>query len=240
MPKEREEFALVFKYTIRIGDNQTNFLKIRRDLVSGLVQRFGYNDYQELEGSASYSSIPYRFILDNFKTRFRLPGLSQAYLSDYTERNGSLEIEFTAVVISLITNYGSIRETADYFAEDIARMFSIAFDTINAEYNIKTNVKHDEFELGNHYNAAINSSSMNNSTMNKKLFGAYFLSFLSLLISLFFASQNYFRKDEEKQESSSKLDEYKLSKMISDEIRSQKIDDHLKSKSDTVYILRSH
>ena len=238
MPAENKEVAIVLKYTIRLSGNQSNFFKIRRDLINGLLERFNYANSQEVEGSAYALSVTYRFILDNFRTRFKLPGLSQAYLSNYFEREGSYIIGFTAVIITLITNYGSIRETADYFAEDIEKLFSIALDSQNVTYEIKANIQQDEITNINQVTLPTNSGAEEKSTLNKKLIGAYFLSFLSLFISLLFASQNFLKQDDEKSKSSDALDEYKVLKLISEEVRNQKIDEHLKIAADTVYIIK--
>lgn len=108
-----EEKILKYKYKILIKKDGLKANQIKSELVKS---RFfpPYED-RRLENPI------YNFINYSFEKHFSFLGNSKAYLSNYKEREGSLEISF---IILIICNYGGIRETMDYFSEDLENFFN--------------------------------------------------------------------------------------------------------------------
>lgn len=226
---------LTFKYTFRIDKDKYEFYQIRHDLSHALVEHLeNYGRFREFQKEEYYQGATYFVLNDLFQRRFIFAGNTNAYLTDYSENRGSLIISFTVLIVGAITNYGSIRETIDYFAEDIERLFSNSLDNWTTGYTVTSNIQEQ-----NNHNFITNSSSRQFDTnqynsllakikVDRVLIG---IVFFVLLLSLL---QNYLTvSDTPKQ---TEIDETKLKTIIRDEIRNQKIDELLKSKIDTIYI----
>lgn len=226
---------LTFKYTFRIDKENYEFYQIRRDLSRSLVEHSeNYRRFREFQKEEYYQSATYFVLNDLFQKRFIFAGNTNAYLTDYSENRGSLVISFTVLIVGAITNYGSIRETIDYFAEDVERLFTNSLDNWTTGYSVTSNIQeqnnHNNFSQGqprqldtNQYNSLLAKIKV-----DRVLIG---LVFFVLILSLL---QNYLASSDNTKQSD--IDETRVKNIIRDEIRNQKIDDLLKTKIDTVYI----
>lgn len=226
---------LTFKYTFRIDKEDYDYYQIKRDLSRSLVDYSeNYRRYRNFEKDEYYNNATYFVVNDFFQRRFIFAGNTNAYLTDYSENRGSLIISFTVLVVGTITNYGSIRETIDYFAEDLERLFSNSLNNRNDGYRVTSSIQEQNNQNlftqtrtrqldTNQYNSLLAKIKV-----NRVLIGiVFFVMVLSLL-------QNYLiNSDTPKQND---FDETKVKNLIRDEIRNQKIDELLKTKIDTVYI----
>lgn len=110
-----QENILKYHFTILIKKEGLKANEIKSDLIKN---RFLYEPFDKLSFS---ENLIYDFINNTFKRHFSFLGNSKAYLSNYKEREGSLEISF---IIIIICGYGGIRETMDYFYEDLDFFFN--------------------------------------------------------------------------------------------------------------------
>ncbi|WP_133054018.1 hypothetical protein, partial [Niastella yeongjuensis] len=131
---------LTFKCTFRIEKENTDYYQLKSDLSRSLVRFFEISG-RFRDSDNSYQNVVYGVINDIFQRRFMLTGNTQAYLTDYSERSGSLLITFSILVVGAISNYGSIRETIDYFSEDIERVFVISLNSWNNGYTITSDIQ---------------------------------------------------------------------------------------------------
>lgn len=226
---------LTFKYTFHIDKENYDFYQIRRDLSRSLVNYSeNYRRYRDFQKDEYYHNATYFVVNDLFQRRFIFAGNTNAYLTDYSENRGSLIISFTVLVVGTITNYGSIRETIDYFAEDIERLFSNSLNNINDGYSVTSNIQEQNNQ--NLYTQAqtrqLDTNQYNSLLAKIKvdriLIGiVFFVLVLSLL-------QNYLVTSDTSKPYD--IDETKVKSIVLDEIRNQKIDELLKTKIDTVYV----
>jgi hypothetical protein len=226
---------LSFKYNIRIDKVDYDFYQIRKDLSRSLVDYSeNYSRFRDFQKDEYYFNAIYFFVNDFFQRRFIFSGNTNAYLTDYSENKGSLIISFTVLVVGTITNYGSIRETIDYFAEDIERLFSNSLNNRNGGYSVTSNIQEQNNQNqyaqiqsrqldSNQYNSLITKIKV-----NRILIGiVFFVLALSLL-------QNYLATSDTSKQSD--IEETKVKNLIRDEIRNHKIDEHLSPKIDIIYV----
>lgn len=226
---------LTFKYTFRIDKENYDLYQIRRDLSRSLVDYFeNYRRYRDFQEDEYYHNATYFVVNDLFQRRFIFAGNTNAYLTDYSENRGSLLISFTVLVVGAITNYGSIRETIDYFADDIERLFSNSLNNRNDGYSVTSNIQEQNNQ--NLYTQAQTrqlDTNQYNSLLAKIKVDRIFIGivFFVLLLSLL---QNYLATFDTSKPND--IDETKVRSIVRDEIRNQKIDELLKTKIDTVYV----
>jgi hypothetical protein len=232
---------LMFKYTFHIDDidkEKNNFYEIKRALNFSLV---AYNEryrriYKQEKGE--YINVLFDILNNLFQNRFLLSGGTKAYLTNYSETSGSLIISFTILIIGTVTNYGSIRETIDYFAEDIEELFDFSLNNPinnpNGSYKITSNIQEQNNENSiTKVESKLLETSQYNSLLAKIKVDRVLIGFVFfvLLLSLL---QNYLAASDTSKQGD--IDETKLKNIIHEEIRNQKIDEHLKTKIDTVYV----
>lgn len=111
-----EDLMLQYSFRILIKSKDLKGFQIKRELTEKIpFWEFYYNE-------KSYENPLYAFINHSFQRHFKFIGNNKAFLADYREREGSLEITF---IIILICGYGGIRETVDYFCEDLETFFAL-------------------------------------------------------------------------------------------------------------------
>lgn len=222
---------LTFKYTIRISKADIDYYQIKRELSRSFSNYF--NNYYRPKDIEEYTTtnIPYIVLNDLFQKRFALAGDMNAYLTDYSENNGSLIISFTILIVGTITNYGSIRETIDYFAEDIEKLFSNALNNRYDGYAVTSSIQYQNIPTpqitmphdANQYNVLLAKI-----RVDRILIGiVFFVLILSIL-------QNYLSTPSDSKQSN--IDDVKVKSIVQEELRNQKINELLQTKSDTVYI----
>jgi hypothetical protein len=166
-------------------------------------------------------------------------------LSDYSEQSGSLVISFSILIVGAISIYGSIRETIDYFAEDIERLLNSSLNNWgNNGYSIESNIQeqYNQDPIGriqsNQQILAPQSTNANNTISYDKLLtkiktDRILIGFLFFILLLLIA-QNYFINTETSK--NSEIDEHRIKDFIKEALRDSKIDEHLNIKSDTIYV----
>lgn len=124
-----DEEVLRYQYKILIKKNDLKASQIKLEFLRKRFSNDYYND-ERLENPI------YNYISYSFNRHFKFLGNSRAYLSNYREREGSLEISF---VILILCGYGGIRETMDYFNEDLEDFFRSDSDLdISIDYEDKS------------------------------------------------------------------------------------------------------
>ena len=84
---------LTFKYTFRINRENYDYYQIRRDLSHSLVDFYeNYRLYRDFQKDEYFDNVTYFVLNDLFRRRFLFAGNTNAYLTDYSERSGSLII----------------------------------------------------------------------------------------------------------------------------------------------------
>lgn len=225
---------LTFKYNIRIGRENTDFYQIKRELSRSLVDYSeNYRRYKNFDKDEYFHNATYFVVNDLFQKRFLFSGNTNAYLTDYSENRGSLLISFTVLVVGAIANYGSIRETIDYFAEDIERLFANSLNNRNEGYLVTSSI----LELNGQSLSVLQQlgaadtdgykTLLSKIKVDRVLIGIVFF----LLILMFV--QNYFADSDKPKQSED--NELKTRSIIRDEIRNQKIDGYI-NKPDTVFV----
>ncbi len=226
---------LRFRYTFRIDKENYEFYQIRRDLSRSLVDYSdSYRRYRDFQKEEYYQGATYFVLNDLFQRRFIFAGNTNAYLTNYSENKGSLIISFTVLIVGAISNYGSIRETIDYFAEDIERIFSNALNNRNEGYIVTSSIQDQnnqnllliqqskQLDI-NQYNSLLSKIKV-----DRVLIGIVFFVLILSLLQNYLTTSEYTKQTE--------IDETKVKNIIRDEIRNQKIDEHLRTKIDTVFI----
>ncbi|MHA8072881.1 hypothetical protein V7S77_13275 [Aquirufa ecclesiirivi] len=223
------EKPLIFKYTIRIENKNYTFNQIRNKLNSSLLEYIFYKNEDNYQGNIYFALNEY------FQRHFLITGNSKAFLTDYSENKGSLIISFTILIFGSITNYGAIRETIDYFAKDLEVLFSKSLNNNTEVYSITSNIQdlnnlifNSQISYFNEVTKQLNSV-LTKTKVNRILIGIVFFGLILITI----LQNNLLPSGNSKQ---ADIDETKIKILISDELRNQKIDDHLKNKIDTIYI----
>lgn len=113
MKENLEETVYRYDFKIIVKESDLKASEIKSKLVKIRFHR--YNSERD-----EFDNPIYNFINYSFNRHFKFLGDSKAYLSNYEEKEGSLEITF---IVLLITSYGGIRETIDYFTDDLETFF---------------------------------------------------------------------------------------------------------------------
>lgn len=126
------------EFTVRIEHNQKeqNSYEIKRELSSMIRRRYEYLYHKDFDQELRDSFMRMRLVQQAFQKHFKFLGDKKAYFTDYREIEGSLIITFSVVIVGAFANYGSIRETIDYFADDIQALYN---DVLPDKYMISTN-----------------------------------------------------------------------------------------------------
>ena len=225
---------LTFKYSFRIDKENYDFFQIKRDLSRSLVDYSeNYRRFRNLDKEEYFNNATYFVLNDLFQKRFLFGGNTYAYLTDYSENKGSLIVSFTVLVVGTITNYGSIRETIDYFAEDIERLFANSLNNRNEGYTVTSSIQEQNNQQIPSQQIRTTDTAQYNDLLSKikvdrVLIGIVFFILILLLV------QNYFVSTDNSMQTDT--DELKIRSIIKDEFRNQKIDELLKTKADTIYV----
>ncbi|MEM6817128.1 MAG: hypothetical protein AAF600_22500 [Bacteroidota bacterium] len=223
-------FEVKISYNGKENDSEWPADRIKRQMFRHLNQYIGFPNRKYIEDEFNAIDAPQRFINTAFTKHFKFSGNGKAYLSDYHEKEGSLIIAFTVVIIGTALNYGGIRETIDYFADDLEKVCEMAMGS-KYDVNVKHNEKKKVFSTGNsNYGSQLNPSNGNlgNSdfqsllkkvTVNRIMIGGTIFLIL-LLFSINILQQPEFNKSDNKQDIE-KLVEEKIQNLQ----RDQKIDE---------------
>jgi hypothetical protein len=221
-----------------------DFLDIKRRLSSQLRETYPteYSNSTKFDENNDPAGAINKLIFNQFKLRFESLNDYNAYLADYQESSGSFLANFTILVFGAFTNYGSIRETLDYFIEDLSKLFNFLLSNETPRYRVSTQVK--EKSNKNNMPLARNRIAKDDDALQKlsiKTNVSISLSVLTAFILLLLFAQNFFsssENDNDGKHEAQSLDRTDILKIISDEFRNQRIDEHIKNKVDTVYIIK--
>lgn len=119
--------------------------RIKRDMSEYLFNYYGrpFRNKNIMKEEDFRLNAPQRFINQIFIKHFKFMGDCKAYISDYQEKEGSLIISFTVVIVGSFLNYGGIRETINFFVDDLEQVCEMAMGDkyeIDVDHNEKTKV----------------------------------------------------------------------------------------------------
>lgn len=235
-------FEVKISYNGKENDADWPAYRIKKDMANYLneYRGFPYRERKFVEDEF-YTNAPQRFINTAFTKHFKFSGNGKAYLSDYHEKEGSLIIAFTIVIVGTVLNYGGIRETIDYFADDLEKVCEMAMGDrylINVEHNekkkvINTSNSNSGAQLGSSNSKLGNASFqslLKKVTVNRIMIGGTIF-LLLLLFSINILQQPEFNKSENKQDIENLIDE-KFKKLQ----RDQRIDEIINGANKTYQV----
>jgi len=220
---------LTFKYSFSIEKEDCGFNRIRKDLIKSLVENEKYYVYRKNENIYE-DNVIYSVINDLFQRRFSFAGNINAYLTNYSEKKGSLVISFSVLVVGAITNYGAIRETIEYFAEDIEKLFDKSLNQLNNEGGYK--VIPEFRELNKRRQQTRTSDPNQYDILLKKIrLNRIFIGIVSfvliLFLMLYFGNVSFQNADSTSTQKGDKINELIIRKIVEDEMRNKRVDDLL-------------
>jgi hypothetical protein len=211
-----------FKFTIRISHLENSDYAIKTHLERRMLENpLSRETYLQ----QSNDNIVYRVLSNMTKRNFSFIGNTNAFFADYEERSGSLIILFNVILITTLTNYGSIRETIDYFSKDIEALFEWTLNS--SAYNVKV---HFEEERNNKENNTSQNALMGelHSLKRKNLLNRVFVGVLAFaLIGYIIASTLISNSSEEQLDT-------KIERKVKQEIRNYKIDAFFNQKLEVI------
>ncbi|MCL2327110.1 MAG: hypothetical protein FWC39_01215 [Bacteroidetes bacterium] len=220
---------LTFKYSFSIEHKEYHFSKIKDMLKHSLLK---YDKkFEKIQKEYEWNdNIIYDVINDRFQKHFSFLGNVKACLTDYSENRGSLVISFSVLVFGVITNYGSIRSSIDYFGEDIERLFYRSLKNVDGEFSVTQQKVQD---TNNHKDFLIQQTQTNNANqfdillskvkLNRVFIGIIFFVLLLFMV-LYFSNLNINDLNNSNTQKQDKIDELIIRKLIEDEIRHKKIE----------------
>lgn len=125
MPKEHypnEQIIFEFDFRITIKSSEKDDFYYIKNKVSQIHYSFYFKNSDSLLIESEFSNIPYLILKSQFDKHFRFLG-GKAYLSNYVEEQGSFVMQFTILIVQSALAYGGIRETIDYFVDDLEMFF---------------------------------------------------------------------------------------------------------------------
>lgn len=133
MPRINDNAAVTIRqieYSIQIKDKDTSFLELREILRTELTK---FGDITRRYRPEAENPIQ-EYLRTNIERSIIVQGNTRIYFLDYKEKEGSLKIEFTLLVISNSDSFAQIRQSldnvvkdtiADYFEELLERHIPI-------------------------------------------------------------------------------------------------------------------
>ena len=220
------------KVKVRIShiEGDYPFPEIKERLYYGL-SKYGFSENKERNKRDFYGNSSYIFLNYVFNKHFKFLGNCKCYLSNYEEYDGSLIISFTIVIMGAITNYGSIRETIDYFVNDLESVYN---DVLGNDFTINSNhnTRYLSEDQGNQTNSITSYSDNRNVIrgimINRLLIGICAVCTLLIMIIVIERSSNNY--DKEENISTQNIDmiiERKIDKILKEKEIEKLIRDHL-------------
>jgi len=142
MPRINENAPVTIReieYSIQIKDKDTSFIELREILRSELTK---FGDITKRYRPESENPIK-EYLRTNIERSIIVHGNTRIYFLDYKEKEGSLKLEFTLLVITNAANFTQIRQSldnvvkgtiADYFEELLERHITVNI-TVQANNN---------------------------------------------------------------------------------------------------------
>jgi len=125
------------EYSIRIRDKETSFEELR-DLLRSELTKYGERNRRIRQESANPIQ---EFLRSNIERSIIRSENTQIYFINYREKEGSLRVEFTLLVITSSINYAPTRQALDYLIKDtIVDYFEEILERhINANITVEAN-----------------------------------------------------------------------------------------------------
>jgi len=102
------------EYSIRIRDKDSSFSELL-SLLQDELTAFRHNQRQN---RSERGSVVHDFIQSNIERSIILRENTRVYLLNYKEREGSLRISFTLLIITNYVHFASLRQELDYYIKD--------------------------------------------------------------------------------------------------------------------------
>jgi hypothetical protein len=146
MPRINTNAALTVReieYSIRIKDKDSSFAELR-DILRSELTKFGNNTYRQRHDA---DNPILEFLRTNIERSIIIKENTRIYFLNYREKDGSLKIEFTLLVITTYINYAQIRHAldnlvkdtiADYFEELLERHMPVSITVQSNDHEIVT------------------------------------------------------------------------------------------------------
>lgn len=231
---------LEFRCLFRVAKEKYSPYEIREELshsLIGFIESKG--SYTLMKGDLNNNRIQLA-VKEIFRRRFLSSENINAYLVDYSEEQGSLVISFTILVFGALSNYGSIRETIDYFADDLEKLFDNSLNNnSNGGYYVNSKVVDQNnksllFQQGqisrtrkNKFDGRDYNILATKIKINRILIGIVFFFFILSSATNYLLVENPNDKD---------MEDARTILLIKDEIRNQRIEELLRSRIDTIYV----
>lgn len=134
-----EQLILEFDFTVKIKSDEKNDFFYIKEKINRINYRYFTTRQKSYKQEVEFSNVPYLLVKQSFDKHFRFLGEGKAYLTNYNEKEGSFIQDFTILILQSALAYGGIRETIDYFADDLKFLFSN-----NLSGDFKTKVNYEE------------------------------------------------------------------------------------------------
>lgn len=147
-PKMDQKIIYEFQFTIRvqkINEKKDYYSSIKESLKKAFRDHpiLTYSNFER--GEYEDQNMVYLILKSSFDKHFMFSGNNRAYLTNYSEQEGSLIINFSILILTTVLNYGGIRESIDYYVKDLKFLFG------SAERNgVVTDITYRE--INKHYN----------------------------------------------------------------------------------------
>jgi hypothetical protein len=130
-------------YSIRIRDKETSFEELR-DLLRSELTKYGERNRRIRHESANPIQ---EFLRSNIERSIIIRENTQIYFINYREKEGSLRVEFTLLVITSSINYAPTRQALDYLIKDtIVDYFE---EILERHINVNISVEANDREIVN-------------------------------------------------------------------------------------------
>lgn len=228
------------EFAVRIEhiQNEQNSYQIKMELSSMIRKRYEYLYYKDFDEEFRDGFMRMRLIQQAFQKHFKFMGDKKAYFTDYREIEGSLIITFSVVIVGAFANYGSIRETIDYFADDIQALYNDVLPDkymISIDKNIKkiysppqttTPSQPPAQEINNEINKNIELENMAGAmkALNVQNKANRILIGLTMFVLLVLLAVNFIGGEQDKDELYSQIEQ-----KVQNAIRERKIDDLIRN-----------
>ncbi|WP_313266357.1 hypothetical protein [Sphingobacterium sp.] len=205
----------IFNIKIHIYHPHKSFREMRRELDKNITNLSNnqYADYLQFNNT-------YNFLNWSLARKMSYSGQYRAYIVNYIEQEGSLIISFSIIVIGLINNYGSLRSAIDYFLSDIEGDISHILIGQDPNYRINSIIDEKWINSSSQELGATNRgiTTITNQTSTKLLI-IISIALLFAILSSFYSYEAANKKND--------LNAGDIRKIIQEELRNQRIDEHI-------------
>lgn len=109
----------LFNFTIKIETDSNDFNNIKREvnlLLYNELKVLGVIEYDDNENTGNHNYVN-EFLKYSVKKSFNSEGFT-VFITDYQEKSGSFIVLFGLLIFQKFLDYGSLRQSVDYFITD--------------------------------------------------------------------------------------------------------------------------